>query len=63
MLNRVRKIEDTEILLLNDGSFKLNKNFKYWNYEEVKSFLLSLKEIELKRTTIKENVNYIKYVN
>ena len=48
MLARVRKIQDTEIILLNSTGMKLN-NCVLWNYNEVKDALIENQNINMTR--------------
>ena len=72
MLNRVRKIENNKITILNDKIFKLNDIYKYMTFEDVKTALIqsnnfkmvqTYETIDNKRVKIKKLSNYhINYI-
>ena len=72
MINRVRKIQNPKITILNEKIFKLNDIYKYVTYEDVKNALIcsnnfkmvqTYKTIDNKRVKIKELSNYhINYI-
>jgi hypothetical protein len=54
MINRIRKIEDNEIIILNDKSFKLNNISNFYNYNDG---LEAIKEVNsIKLSTIYKTV-------
>ena len=53
MLARVRKVEDTEIIILNNSDFKLN-NCNPWTYDEVKEGLVSSGDLIRKTSCIED---------
>ena len=72
MLNRVRKIENYKITILNEKIFKLNDIYKYVTFDDVKTTLIqsdncrlvqTYKTIDNKRVIIKklsnDHINYI----
>ena len=72
MINRVRKIQNPKITILNEKIFKLNDIYKYVTYEDVKNALIcsnnfrmvqTYETIDNKRVKIKELSNYhINYI-
>ena len=72
MLNRVRKIDNNKITILNDKIFKLNDIYKYMTFEDVKTALIqsnnfkmiqTYETIDNKRVKIKKLSNYhINYI-
>jgi hypothetical protein len=60
MLKRVRKINEKEILIFNYSNFSLNPECNYTTYKESRAHCLAIKDINLKRSYIKDEHNRTK---